>query len=199
MHVVSFEPLRTVDERTCMSRISAVFIKACLRRIAILLLYILHKIPFFIALHSIAVMGEVFRIRSGLSRGLPSLPYIGHWLAFRGIRRPHNHHNSLWTDFRGIRYLVLIRKFVEQIADLSLLLHRASCRFTNHHTTNNCTNCMSFILTFRNRASYIYRTGTPLPSKHPILYIYSTNTRTEYFKHAAHSPFFFLFKMPFIS
>jgi len=29
---------------------------------------------------------------------------------------------------------------------------------------------------------------------------YSTNIRTEYFKHAAHSPFFFFFfKMPFIS
>ena len=38
----------------------------------------------------------------------------------------------------------------------------------------------------------IYRTGTPLPSKHPILYIYSTNIRTEYFKHAAHSLFFLL-------
>jgi hypothetical protein len=33
----------------------------------------------------------------------------------------------------------------------------------------------------------IYRTGTPLPSKHPILYIFSTNIRTEFFKHAAHS------------
>ena len=29
---------------------------------------------------------------------------------------------------------------------LSLLLHRESCRFTNYHTTNKCTNCMSFIL-----------------------------------------------------
>ena len=28
---------------------------------------------------------------------------------------------------------------------------------------------------------------------------YSTNIRTEYYKHAAHSPCFFLFKMPFIS
>jgi hypothetical protein len=36
----------------------------------------------------------------------------------------------------------------------------------------------------------IYTTGTPLPSKHPILYIFSTNIRTEFFKHAAHSPFF---------
>ena len=31
-----------------------------------------------------------------------------------------------------------------------------------------------------------------------ILCIFSTNISTEYFKHAAHSPFF-LFKMPFIS
>jgi hypothetical protein len=38
----------------------------------------------------------------------------------------------------------------------------------------------------------IYRTGTPLPSKHPILDIFSTNIRTEFFKHAAHSPFFSL-------
>jgi hypothetical protein len=27
----------------------------------------------------------------------------------------------------------------------------------------------------------IYRTGTPLPSKNPILYIFSTNTCTEFF------------------
>ena len=39
----------------------------------------------------------------------------------------------------------------------------------------------------------------PLASRCCILHIYSTNTRTEYFKHAAHCPFFFLFKMPFIS
>jgi hypothetical protein len=32
----------------------------------------------------------------------------------------------------------------------------------------------------------IYRTGTPLPSKNPFLYIFSTNIRTEYLKHAAH-------------
>jgi len=31
----------------------------------------------------------------------------------------------------------------------------------------------------------------PLTSKCCILYIYWTNIRTEYFKHAAHSPFFF--------
>ena len=31
----------------------------------------------------------------------------------------------------------------------------------------------------------------PLTSKRCILYIYSTNIVTEYFKHALHSPFFF--------
>ena len=36
----------------------------------------------------------------------------------------------------------------------------------------------------------IYRTGVPLPSKCCILYIFSTNISTEYFKHAAHSPVF---------
>ena len=55
----------------------------------------------------------------------------------------------------------------------------------------------SFILlTFSRLMTYIYiyiyicRTA-PLTSRRCILYIYSTNIRTEYFKHAAHSPFFF--------
>ena len=38
---------------------------------------------------------------------------------------------------------------------------------------------------------YMSRTA-PLTSKHCILYIYSTNTGTEYFKRAIYSPFFSL-------
>jgi hypothetical protein len=34
----------------------------------------------------------------------------------------------------------------------------------------------------------------PLTSRRCILYIYSTNIRTEYFKHATHTPFFFFSK-----
>ena len=45
---------------------------------------------------------------------------------------------------------------------------------------------------------YVSRTAQ-LTSRRCILNIYSTNILTEYFKHAAHSPFLFLFKMPFIS
>ena len=33
---------------------------------------------------------------------------------------------------------------------------------------------------------------SPLTSKHCILYIFSTNIGTEYFKHGIYSPFFFL-------
>ena len=44
---------------------------------------------------------------------------------------------------------------------------------------------------------YMSRTA-PLTSKRCILYIYSTNVGTEYFKHTLHSPFF-LFKMQFVS
>ena len=45
---------------------------------------------------------------------------------------------------------------------------------------------------------YMGRTA-PLTSKRCILYIYSTDIGTEYFKHALYSPFFFLFKMQFVS
>ena len=43
--------------------------------------------------------------------------------------------------------------------------------------------------------TYMGRTA-PLTSKRCILYTYSTNNSTEYFKHALYSPFF-LFKMQF--
>jgi len=45
---------------------------------------------------------------------------------------------------------------------------------------------------------YTGRTA-PLNSKRCILYIYSTNIGTEYFEHGIYYPFFFLFKMQFVS
>jgi len=45
-----------------------------------------------------------------------------------------------------------------------------------------------------------YRGRTaPLISKRRILYIYSTNIGTEYFKHGIYSPFFPSLKMQFVS
>ena len=62
--------------------------------------------------------------------------------------------------------------------------------------------CLYEVLTLSRLMTYIYiyiymsyRTAN-LQMLH--FFIYSTNIHTEYFKHAAHSPFF-VFKMPFIS
>jgi hypothetical protein len=58
---------------------------------------------------------------------------------------------------------------------------------------NNHDNKKSYLVNYRlGTVRPKKRTSTPLTSKHPILYIFSTNIRTEFFKHAAHSPFFCL-------
>jgi len=54
------------------------------------------------------------------------------------------------------------------------------------------------ILTFENRASYIQDGRTATLQMLHFTFFFSTNISTEYFKHAAHSPFFSS-KMPFIS
>ena len=47
--------------------------------------------------------------------------------------------------------------------------------------------------------NYPYKGRTaPLTSKRCILYVYSTNIGTEYFKHGIYSSFFFLFKMQLV-
>ena len=67
------------------------------------------------------------------------------------------------------------------------------------YTINNKSH--NYVSVYINRLtpndSYMGRTA-PLTSKRFILYIYSTNIGTEYFKHALYSPFF-LFKMQFVS
>src|SRR5215469_2568555 len=47
-------------------------------------------------------------------------------------------------------------------------------------------------LTLSHRTTYIYMSYRCANLQRCILYIYSTNIRTGYFKHAAHSPFFSL-------
>ena len=56
---------------------------------------------------------------------------------------------------------------------------------------SNCINPLTPNDHYRGRTA-------PLTSKRCILYIYSTNIGTKYFKHGIHSPFFFLFKMQFV-
>ena len=53
----------------------------------------------------------------------------------------------------------------------------------NDPNYNGCFNLLTPNDTYRGRTA-------PLTSKRFILYIYSTNTGTEYFKHGTYSPFF---------
>ena len=46
------------------------------------------------------------------------------------------------------------------------------------------------LLAFKNRASYIQDGRTATLQMLHFIYIFSTNISIEYFKHAAHSPFF---------
>ena len=70
-------------------------------------------------------------------------------------------------------------------------------------SNNNLVSCIllfnrtSFFNRLTPNDSYMGRTAR-LTSKRCILYIYSTNTGTEYFKHALYS-LFFLLKMQFVS
>ena len=60
-----------------------------------------------------------------------------------------------------------------------------------------CTQRVTYINPLTPNDHYSGRTA-PLTSKRCILYIYSTNIDTEYFKLRIYSPFF-LFKMQFVS
>jgi hypothetical protein len=64
---------------------------------------------------------------------------------------------------------------------------RPSVGKTNRHEENMWL--LGHINLFKPKDPYRDRTA-PLTSKRFILYIYSTNIGTEYFKHGIHSPFF---------
>ena len=65
-------------------------------------------------------------------------------------------------------------------------------------TRRKCWHLVGHVNPLMPNDSYMSRTA-PLTSKRCILYVCSTNVGTEYFKHAVYSPFFFLFKMQFVS
>ena len=53
---------------------------------------------------------------------------------------------SLFIPFWAVRRNTICHCTALKNRPVSLLLHRASCRFTKYHTNNKCINCMSFIL-----------------------------------------------------
>ena len=127
-------------------------------------------------------------------------------------------HSSTCLFSNIVHFLLYLRAFASSVSVLSLFrsfrcwytlkrllvydFWQTSSFPTNTTTTQNPTS-VSLTLMHTNvthsveHRSYplrtvrpIYRTGVPLPSRCCILYIFSTNISTDYFKHAAHSPFF---------
>ena len=87
-------------------------------------------------------------------------------------------HSNITVDYFFIN---LKHKF----SILKHLLHSSTCfeHYCAHLQEDNCINLLT------PNDDYSGRTA-PLTSKCCILYIYSTNIGTEYFKHGIHSPFF---------
>jgi len=73
-----------------------------------------------------------------------------------------------------------------------------SSTYISHKYLHIFTGTKSILNPLTPNGPYSGRTA-PLTSKRCILYIYSTNIVTEYFKHSLYSPFFFLFKIQFVS
>ena len=120
-------------------------------------------------------------------------PPAGHGLLIRKVSRSHTttHHTRCdeWSARRTDLYLTTHHLQQRHPCPGGIRTHNLSRRaaadlWLNHLTPNG---------------HFSGRTA-PLTYRCCIFFIYPTNIRTEYFKHAAHSLFFFpLFKMPFIS
>jgi len=100
---------------------------------------------------------------------------------------------------RGIRWTLTDR--LEDLAyahDICLLAHTFNDIRTKLQRLQHETVKVGFKINHLTpNDPYSGRTA-PLTSKRCILYIYSTNTGTDYFKHGIYAPFF-LFKMQFVS
>ena len=87
-----------------------------------------------------------------------------------------------WCEARSHRERVIIQTAREVIG-------KETERDQNKYHVSSFR-CSFFINPLKPNDPYRGRT-TPLTSKRCILYIYSTNISTEYFKHGIYSPFFF--------
>jgi len=92
------------------------------------------------------------------------------------LRKIWINHSDAYNELRGMQNVILLC----QLQFLEPLKHSGLMRIVyfniNPLTPNNPYSGLT----------------APLTSKRCILYIYSTNIGTEYFKHGIHSPFFFL-------
>jgi len=137
---------------------------------------------------------ETDRNLSTLRKELTSVALVGlvcrrHWRGVRTVELKH------WSVLRAvIRTKTRLSKSFA-MKDVKKRKTKIHVRKVHECSKNDILRQKVSPLTPNDR--YSGRTA-PLTSKRCILYIYSTNTGTEYFKHGINSPFF-LFKMQFVS
>ena len=107
--------------------------------------------------------------------------------------KPHFGHVMVEATFLGALVTLITSPFANLVesskkaeylsswADYQVKYHKLSYKY--------CMKCYLFINHLTPNDNYSGRTA-PLTSKSCILYIYSTNTGTEYFKHGIYSPLF---------
>ena len=99
----------------------------------------------------------------------------------------------LVTRLGTSRALPLLHLYVSCVCKESLTVYvliGATVLITKNYTSVSKLRSAPLINRLTPNDPYMGRT-TPLTSKRCILYIYSTNIGTEYFKHSLYSPFFF--------
>ena len=127
-----------------------------------------------------------------LQAGLPSLHYYSAVVLHSCIVLPpvshssnHQYHCCQLTDNRAVFriFIALLRFSFDSPSYMTAALGSSSHLLLTRHRTLWVFNPLT------PNDLYMSRTA-PLTSKRCILYVYSTNVGTEYFKHALYSPFF---------
>ena len=124
---------------------------------------------------------------------------------FSKRHRCYNRYNLTWGSTNIPRIWKTPQNSRRQKGDMQQVFHTEGPQISGVTVPNTIARAKwhpRFVHGWLNRLTpndpHMGRTA-PLTSKRCISYIYSTNTGTEYFKHALYSPFFFLFKMQFVS
>ena len=114
---------------------------------------------------------------------------LGSYKSLRGERYARTKAQALVFEVNSILQLVVFRPLLseEAIKETSVYAAIYMCKSSVPVMFNPLTP----------KDPYSGRTALLTPKRY-ILYIYSTNTGTEYFKHGIYCPFF-LFKMQFVS
>jgi hypothetical protein len=99
----------------------------------------------------------------------------------------------LWgmNPLAHLAYFSILKLFYYVLVYGFWLFHVSKCiSFREIRIVNNTVSYGKLKLTFKNRASYIKDGLTANLQMLHFIYFFSSNISTEYFKHAAHSPFF---------